>query len=67
MTKLTNEQKALRELRKTINSISLMADYPPPPGNYSAIQTTWRKVAKAAKRAKVKADELLGPEPSERD
>ena len=55
--KLTNKEKALRELRRAINSIALMNDYAP--RNYAHINTTWRHVAKTAKRAKAKVDELL--------
>jgi hypothetical protein len=61
MPKLTNEQKALRELRIAIEKIALMDDHPPPPGNYDAIQITWHSVAKIARKAKIRADELLGP------
>jgi len=61
MPTLTNEQKALRELRSAIEKIALMDDYPPPPGNYDAIQITWRSVAKIAKKVKARADQLLGP------
>jgi len=60
MTK--KEHAAVEALRKAIDSIAAVDDFPPPPGSYAHIQRTWKWMVTTARKAKARADATFGPE-----
>lgn len=55
---IQRQQKIIRALRASVELTAMMHDYPPAPMFYTSIQATWRKVARAAKKAQAEAERL---------
>lgn len=56
----TNRVAALKEMEKALRYIAVNSEYPPPPNQYLAIQSEWRKMVTKARKAVAKMDALTG-------